>query len=51
MEAGTLINLTHDEEPWTNTENKKTINTNKIKEYFNKVYEQWIQKIDWLLNK
>lgn len=40
MEAGTLINLTHDEEPWTNTENKKTINTNKIKEYFNKVYEQ-----------
>lgn len=39
IEAGSLIDLTHDEDPWINSINSGTININLIKEYFNKVYE------------
>ena len=38
-EAGTLISLTHDEDPWINSVSNGIININLIKEYFNKVYE------------
>ena len=38
IEAESLINLTHEEDPWINTENGYTISIDKIKEYFNKVY-------------
>lgn len=39
IEAGSLIDLTHDEDPWINSINSGTIDINLIKEYFNKVYE------------
>lgn len=39
IEAGSLIDLTHDEDPWINSVNSGTINIDLIKEYFNKVYE------------
>lgn len=39
IEAGTLIDLTHDEDPWINSVNSGTIGIELIKEYFNKVYE------------
>ena len=39
MEANKLIDFTHEEEPWKNTEINKEIKTDIIKEYFNKVYE------------
>lgn len=39
IEAGTLIDLTHDEDPWINSVNSGTIDIELIKEYFNKVYE------------
>lgn len=39
MEAESLINLTHDEDPWINTIIGDTIDIELIKEYFNKVYE------------
>ena len=39
IEAGALIDLTHDEDPWINSVNKGTISIELIKEYFNKVYE------------
>ena len=38
IEAESLINLTHEEDPWINTENGYTISIDKIKEYFNKIY-------------
>ena len=39
MEANKLIDFTHEEEPWKNTEINKEIKTDIIKDYFNKVYE------------
>lgn len=39
LEAGSLIDLTHSEEPWKNTKINNTINIGLIKEYFDKVYE------------
>lgn len=39
IEAGSLIDLTHDEEPWIKSINSGTISIDLIKEYFNKVYE------------
>lgn len=39
IEAGSLIDLTHDEDPWINSVNSGTISIDFIKEYFNKVYE------------
>ncbi|HIR58426.1 MAG TPA: DUF4065 domain-containing protein [Candidatus Onthousia excrementipullorum] len=39
MEANKLIDFTHEEEPWKNTEINKEIKTDIIKKYFNKVYE------------
>ena len=39
IEAGALIDLTHDEDPWINSANNGIISINLIKEYFNKVYE------------
>ena len=39
IEAGSLIDLTHDEDPWINSVNSGTISMDLIKEYFNKVYE------------
>ena len=39
MEANKLIDFTHEEDPWKNTEINKEIKTDIIKEYFNKVYE------------
>ena len=39
IEAGSLIDLTHDEDPWINSVNSGTISIDLIKEYFNKVYE------------
>ena len=39
IEAGALIDLTHDEDPWINSVNSGTISKDLIKEYFNKVYE------------
>lgn len=39
MEAGSLIDLTHDEDPWINSTSNGIINIEFIKEYFNKVYE------------
>lgn len=39
IEAETLINLTHDEDPWIKTINSNTISIEHIKEYFNKVYK------------
>ena len=39
IEAGSLIDLTHDEDPWINSVNCGTISIELIKEYFNKGYE------------
>lgn len=39
IEAGTLIDLTHDEDPWIKSVNSGTISIELIKDYFNKVYE------------
>lgn len=39
MEAGALIDLTHDEDPWIKSVSSGTISIDLIKEYFNKVYE------------
>lgn len=39
FEAGSLIDLTHDEEPWLNTEKNEEISLELIKNYFDKVYE------------
>lgn len=39
IEAGALIDLTHDEDPWINSINSNIIDIDRIKEYFNKVYE------------
>lgn len=39
IEAGSLIDLTHDENPWIDSIGSGTINIELIKEYFNKVYE------------
>ena len=39
MEATKLIDFTHEEDPWKNTEINKEIKVDIIKEYFNKVYE------------
>lgn len=39
IEAGTLIDLTHDEDPWIKSINSGTISIDLIKKYFNKVYE------------
>lgn len=39
IEAGSLIDLTHDEDPWINSVNIGTISIDLIKEYFNRVYE------------
>ena len=38
IDAGELINFTHEEEPWLKTEINKEINSDLIKNYFNKVY-------------
>ncbi|MDD4036661.1 MAG: DUF4065 domain-containing protein [Bacilli bacterium] len=39
IESGRLIDLTHDEEPWYSTTKDSEITTEKIKDYFNKVYD------------
>jgi len=39
IEAVRLISLTHEEDPWKNTARGEEISLEKIKEYFNKVYE------------
>ena len=39
FEANKLIDLTHEEEPWINTEINKEIRIDLIKNYFNKVYD------------
>lgn len=39
IEANKLIDFTHEEEPWINTEINKEIDTELIKSYFNKVYD------------
>lgn len=39
FEANKLIDLTHEEEPWINTEINKEIGIDLIKNYFNKVYD------------
>ena len=39
IEAESLINLTHEEDPWVNTEQLCIISNDSIKEYFNKVYD------------
>ena len=39
IEAEKLIDLTHDEEPWIVTKKNNVIDINKIKNYFDKVYE------------
>ena len=39
IEAGSLIDLTHDEDPWIKSINSGTISIDLIKEYFNKVFE------------
>lgn len=38
IEAGELIDFTHEEEPWLKTEINKEISSDLIKNYFNKVY-------------
>ena len=38
IEAKSLIDLTHDEEPWLNSNESKLINPDLIKNYFDKVY-------------
>lgn len=39
IEAGALIDLTHDEDPWINSVKCGIISTDEIKDYFNKVYD------------
>lgn len=39
IEAGSLIDLTHDEDPWINSVDSGVVSIDLIKEYFNKVYE------------
>lgn len=39
IEANKLIDFTHEEEPWKNTEINKEIDIELIKNYFNKVYD------------
>lgn len=39
IEANKLIDFTHEEEPWINTEINKEIDIDLIKNYFNKVYD------------
>lgn len=39
MEAGTLIDLTHEEDPWINAVNGGVISLEIMKEYFYRVYE------------
>lgn len=39
IEASSLIDLTHDEDPWINSIKFGTISINQIKDYFNKVYD------------
>ena len=39
LEAGSLIDLSHDEDPWIKTKNSDKISCDLMKEYFNKVYE------------
>ena len=39
IEANKLIDFTHEEEPWINTEINKEIDIELIKSYFNKVYD------------
>lgn len=39
IEAEKLIDLTHDEEPWINTEKDKVIDFELIKKYFKQVYD------------
>lgn len=39
IETNKLIDFTHEEEPWMNTEIKKEIKIELIKSYFNKVYD------------
>lgn len=39
IEANKLIDFTHEEEPWRNTEINKEIDIELIKNYFNKVYD------------
>lgn len=39
IEAESLIDLTHDEDPWIKSKNNGIISIDVIKEYFNKVYE------------
>lgn len=39
IETNKLIDFTHEEEPWMNTEINKEINIELIKSYFNKVYD------------
>lgn len=39
IEAESLIDLTHDEDPWIKSKNNSIISIDVIKEYFNKVYE------------
>jgi putative zinc finger/helix-turn-helix YgiT family protein len=39
IESGKLIDLTHDEEPWYSTTKDFEITVEKIKDYFNKVYD------------
>lgn len=38
LEAGSLVDLTHDETPWLEASNDQNISEKKIKEYFNEVY-------------
>lgn len=39
IEANKLIDFTHEEEPWINTEINKEINIDLIKDYYNKIYD------------
>lgn len=39
IESGKLIDLTHDEEPWSSTNKDTEITIDKIRNYFDKVYE------------
>ena len=39
IEANKLIDFTHEEEPWKNTEINKEIDVDLIKNYFDKVYD------------
>ena len=39
MDTAKLVSLTHEEEPWKNTNINEVINIESIKEYFNNVYD------------